>query len=81
MTDPTASAGAPALPTVPVMPQAGLARVIDIYRGDVLVSDVHKTDPIADFSALDTAGVWGLIQRDRHRRHHQWSRHREKRTQ
>jgi lysozyme len=61
MTDQTASAGAPAVSHAPVMPQAGLARVVDIYHGDILYSDVHKTDPIADFSALAAAGIYGLI--------------------
>lgn len=45
----------------PAMPQAGLARVVDVYHGDVFYSDVHKTDPAADFAALAGAGVWGLI--------------------
>lgn len=35
--------------------------VVDLFHGDVLVSDVHKTDPIADFRALAQAGIWGLI--------------------
>jgi lysozyme len=47
--------------TAPAMPQAGIARVVDVYHGDVFNSDVHKTDPIADFAALAAAGVWGLI--------------------
>jgi len=52
MTDPTASAHAPALPT---------PRVVDIYHGDVLFAEVHRTDPVADFLALVQAGIWGMI--------------------
>jgi lysozyme len=51
----TASAGAPAMPKTPV------ARVVDIYHGDILFSDVHRTDPIGDFAALAQAGIYGLI--------------------
>jgi lysozyme len=36
-------------------------RVVDLYHGDVLVSDAHKTDPVADFRALAQAGIWGMI--------------------
>lgn len=36
-------------------------RVVDAYHGDVFYSDVHKTDPMADFKALANAGIWGLI--------------------
>jgi len=52
MTD-TVSAGAPAMPVTP--------RVVDIYHGDIMVSDVHRTDPVADFAVLKQAGIWGLI--------------------
>lgn len=61
MTDPTAPAGAGALPVAPAIPQAGTARVVDIYHGDILNSDAHKTDPIADFSAMAQAGIYGMI--------------------
>jgi lysozyme len=57
MTDPTASAGAPALSkTSQVSP-----RVVDLYHGDVMFSEVHRTDPISDYRALDQAGIWGVI--------------------
>lgn len=36
-------------------------RIVDLYHGDVLYSDVHHTDPVADFKAMGNAGVWGLI--------------------
>lgn len=36
-------------------------RVVDFYHGDVLYSDVHHTDPIADFKAMANAGIWGVI--------------------
>jgi lysozyme len=51
----TASAGAPAMPKTPV------ARVVDIYHGDVMFAEAHRTDPIGDYLALGQAGVWGLI--------------------
>ena len=54
MTDPTAPAGAPAMPKMP------LARVVDVYHGDV-----HRTDPVADFRGLGEAGIWGLIHKAR----------------
>jgi hypothetical protein len=41
MTDQTAPVGAPAMPKAPI------PRVVDIYHGDILVSDVHRTDPVA----------------------------------
>jgi lysozyme len=36
-------------------------RVVDVFHGDVFYSDVHKTDPLADFNALANAGIWGMI--------------------
>ena len=54
MTD-TASAGAPAMPKTPI------PRVVDIYHGDVMFAEVHRTDPVADYKALGQAGIWGLI--------------------
>lgn len=36
-------------------------RVVDLYHGDVLASDVHHTDPVADFVALASVGIWGMI--------------------
>lgn len=36
-------------------------RVLDIFHGDKLHSDIYKTDPISDFTALGQAGIWGLI--------------------
>jgi lysozyme len=36
-------------------------RVVDLYHGDILVSDVHRTDPIGDFRAMAQAGIYGLI--------------------
>lgn len=36
-------------------------RVVDIYHGDVMFSEVHRTGPVADYRALAQAGVWGLI--------------------
>jgi lysozyme len=36
-------------------------RVVDLFHGDVMVADAHKTDPVGDFSALKQAGIWGLI--------------------
>lgn len=54
MTDPNAvSANAAALPISP--------RVVDIYHGDVLNSDAHRSDPVADFRAMASAGIWGII--------------------
>lgn len=38
-----------------------IARVVDAYHGDVFYSDVHRTEPAADFRALAQAGIWGLI--------------------
>ena len=38
-----------------------IPRVVDLFHGDVLYSDVHKTDPVADFTAMAQAGIWGLI--------------------
>jgi GH25 family lysozyme M1 (1,4-beta-N-acetylmuramidase) len=37
------------------------ARVVDLFHGDVLYSDVHKTDPVSDFTALAQANIWGMI--------------------
>jgi GH25 family lysozyme M1 (1,4-beta-N-acetylmuramidase) len=36
-------------------------RVVDLYHGDVLASDAHHTDPVADFRALAQPGIWGII--------------------
>ena len=38
-----------------------IPRVVDLFHGDVLYSDVHKTDPVSDFTAMAQAGIWGLI--------------------
>ena len=38
-----------------------IPRVVDLFHGDVLYSDVHKTDPISDFTAMAQDGIWGLI--------------------
>lgn len=57
MTDVSASAGTPAMPKTNVV----TPRVVDIYHGDVLFAEVHRTDPVADFRALGQAGIWGVI--------------------
>ncbi len=36
-------------------------RVVDLYHGDVMFAEVHRTDPVADYHALAQAGIWGLI--------------------
>lgn len=55
MTCPNAApASAAALP-------ATTPRVVDLFHGDVLYSDVRHTDPISDFTALAQAGIWGMI--------------------
>lgn len=36
-------------------------RVVDIYHGDVMFAEVHRTDPVADYRALGQAGIWGFI--------------------
>lgn len=36
-------------------------RVVDIYHGDVLNSDVHGGDLAVDFQALGRSGIWGII--------------------
>ncbi|HXP63981.1 MAG TPA: glycoside hydrolase family 25 protein [Steroidobacteraceae bacterium] len=36
-------------------------RVVDLFHGDILYSDVHHTDPVADFRAMGNAGIWGVI--------------------
>jgi len=35
-------------------------RVVDLYHGDVLYSDAHRTDPVADFWAMASQGCSGL---------------------
>lgn len=55
MTNPAASAGAPAMPKTPI------PRVVDLYHGDVMFAEVHRTDPVADYKGLAQAGIWGLI--------------------
>jgi hypothetical protein len=47
MTD-TVSAAAPAMPVIP--------GVIYLYHGDVLVSDAHYADPVADFGRSSGPG-------------------------
>jgi lysozyme len=38
-----------------------IPRVVDIYHGDVLASDVHGGDPVRDFRTLGGQGIWGVI--------------------
>jgi hypothetical protein len=40
------------------LPKTLVARAVDL---DIPVSDVHRTDPVGDFSAMAQAGIWGLI--------------------
>jgi lysozyme len=37
------------------------ARVVDLFHGDVLYSDVHKTPIVNDFNNMASTGIWGLI--------------------
>ena len=43
------------------MPKNPIPRVVEIYHGDVMFAEVHRTDPVADYKALGQAGIWGLI--------------------
>lgn len=36
-------------------------RVVDLFHGDVMFAEVHRTDPVADYRSLGQAGIWGLI--------------------
>jgi lysozyme len=36
-------------------------RVVDLFHGDLMYSDAHHTDPVADFRAMASAGIWGMI--------------------
>lgn len=38
-----------------------IPRVLDIYHGDVLCSDVLHTDPVGDFKAMAGAGIFAMI--------------------
>jgi len=43
------------------MPSVIIPRVVDIYHGDVMFAEVHRTDPVADYKALGQADIWGII--------------------
>lgn len=43
------------------MPDSAVPRVVDLFHGDVMFAEVHRTDPVADYRALGQAGNWGLI--------------------
>lgn len=40
---------------------APVPRVIDLFHGDVMFSEVNRTDPISDYRSLGQFGIWGII--------------------
>jgi hypothetical protein len=32
---------------------------VDLFHGELMFTEVHRTDPVADCKALGQAGIWG----------------------